>query len=83
MPIIPQSGPVKAAILSIFAGVLYLIASPFYAKACTEAAGRGTMIDTVLGIPAFLFAVAGVGLTIAGVIMLIAHFRDYRSDPSY
>jgi len=74
--LIPQSGPVKAGLLSLLAGVAYSVAAPMYAKATHLATGN--MPETAFGIPAALFTIAGVAGLIVGTVILIIEVSNSR-----
>ena len=57
-------------ILSILAGIIYLLIAPQYAAACGRAPS-GSVLEGIMIIPSIIFTIAGCGLSIFGVGYLI------------
>lgn len=60
--------------LLLIAGILFLVASPQYAKA-TDAADHGSMLGGVLSLPAILFCAAGLVGVLAPMVVLVTELH--------
>lgn len=62
---------ISVILLSILAGILYLLAAPQYAIANHNAIS-GSLMEAMTAIPAVVFIITGCGLTLFGTIFGIA-----------